>query len=97
MYRNNDDDDVVLLEVLAAVELAAAAAVELPSGSLSLFRKKEMATPKLSVRFIKNLFFLSIGADPTATRCTLILFRLVEEGGLIVVVGGVAAAVSVGC
>jgi len=31
-----------------------------------------LATANLSFRFIKNLDFLSIGALPTATRCTLI-------------------------
>ena len=84
-YRNNDADDADDWTLLP-VKAEAAAVVS----SLSLLRKKAMATPKLSVRFIKNLFFLSIGAEPTATRCTLIFFGLLlmmaveeveEEGG----------------
>jgi len=79
-YKNNDDEDDV--EVLLLLLLL----------SLSLFRKKEMATPKLSVRFMRNLFFLSIGALPTATRCTLIFGLFLITAGEEGVAGLIGAA-----
>ena len=79
---------IALLLVVVVVVVALLVLLE----SLSLFRKKEMATPKLSVRFIKNLFFLRIGALPTATRCTLTfgLMGFVIADIVVVVVEGVS-------
>ena len=54
--------------------------------SFRTFLKKAIATANRSSAFIRNLDFLSIGALPTATRCTLIFIDCIVGVGVVVLV-----------
>lgn len=67
-YRNNELD--LIPKVLDTYDDAEEDVVVVDS--FRTFLKKAIATANRSSAFIRNLDFLSIGALPTATRCTLI-------------------------